>query len=137
MSKIHILRGRGNNCTCMDCITLYGGKCDTSADNNFLDSIEEKVIEYLSFTPKGKVRKTSDYFMDSCINNIIRPAVRKYAKIHVNQFDRKYYLFMPMIYLMTSDRKSAEHWYRRARNWVYNDVIKQMQDASKDKIEYE
>jgi hypothetical protein len=137
MKYLHVLRGSGNNCTCLDCVVLYGGVCDTTKDNDFLDELENKVIKYISFTPTGRIRKISDSYMDSCINDVIRPIVKKYAKIHENQYLRKYYLFMPLIFLMTSDRKAAELWYRRSRNWVFTDIIKQMKESSKKPIEYD
>lgn len=134
--NFHFLKGTGDNCTCYDCVVLYGGKCDTTPDNNFLDSLEVKILKYLNFTPTGRARKISDSYMDSCINNIVRPAVRKYLKVHQNQFDRKYYYFMPLLYLMTSDRKEgANHWYRRSRNMLFNDFTKEVREASKEPIE--
>lgn len=128
MTYIHILRGTGNNCTCYDCAVLYGGKCDTTPDNNFLDKLEKQVLQYLNYTPTGKPRKKSDLYSDSVINEIMRPALRKYWKVQNNQFDRKYYTLMPLVYLMTSDRKEASGWYRRSRNWLFNSIHKEFEE---------
>lgn len=136
--NLHILRGTGKNCTCLDCIVLYGGECQTTRTNNFLDKLEQKVLHYLNTTPTGKQRKVSDSFMDSCINDVVRPMVRKHEKVHTNQFNRYYYGFMPLLYIMTSDRKEgARYWYRRARNWEYEKVIEDIKKASKDPIDYD
>lgn len=138
MNYIHILRGTGDNCTCTDCVVLYGGECATTKDNNFLDDLEIKVLKYLNFTPTGRVRKISDAYMDSCINNIVRPAIRKYTKCHRNQFNRYYYGFMPLLYLMTSTRKEgARLWYRRSRNMLYTDIVDEVLSASTMPIEYD
>lgn len=122
---IHILKGTGDNCTCYDCVVLYGGECDSTEDNNILDVLEENIVNYLNFTPTGRPRKTSDYYMDSCIEKVVMPIVVKYLKIKKNQFYHKYYSFMPLLYLMTSDRKlGARYFYRRTRNWMFNDFKK-------------
>lgn len=120
MTYIHILKGTGSNCTCYDCVVLYGGKCATTKDNNFLDHLEKKVLKYLTKTPTGKPRKISDSYMDKCIEEVVRPEVSKYLKIKRNLFDRQYYSFMPLLFIMTSQNKEATKWYKRARNWEFD-----------------
>ncbi len=136
MTYIHFLRGSGDNCTCYDCPVLYGFDCPTTPENNFLDQLEASALKYLNLTPTGKVRKVSDSYMDSCINDIVRPKVKKFERIHRNQFDRKYYCFMPLLYLITSDRKEgANRWYRKARGMLYNQIIAEIKTASKEPLE--
>lgn len=133
-STIHILYGTGTNCTCYDCFDLYGGECATTRDNDFLDALEEKVIQYLELTPTGRKRVTSDSYMDKCINDVVSPAVRKELKIKTTVFDKQYYSFMPLLFLMTSERKKANRWYRRSRNWIYSDIKDKLINLSSEKV---
>ena len=73
-------------------------------DNDFLDALEKKVIKYLNFTPTGKRKKPSASYIDTCIFLIIRPAVKKHAKITENKFNLAYYAFMPLLFHARSPR---------------------------------
>lgn len=131
-----IVIGKGGNCSCYDCIVLYGGKCATTKDNNFLDDLEKSIAKY-GYTEKGKKRAVTDAFMDNCISEVVYPKIKKYAKVHRNQFNRHYYSFMPLLFLMTSTHKEAEKMYRRARHTLFSDFIDTVKKASKDKIDYD
>lgn len=120
-STIHILYGTGTNCTCYDCVDLYGGECATTVDNDFLDELEEKVIAYLTYTPTGRLKKQSDFAMEDTIERIVRPAVMKHLQIPAKAFYEVFYGFMPVLYLMTSDRKQESRWYRKARYWLFDE----------------
>lgn len=95
MDGIHILRGRGNNCTCYDCSVLYGGTCYTTPYNNFLDKIEKSVLKavdnrYISY---GRMNKAIE---------AIRPHAIKYFKISSKEFDSYFYNWLPLLFIMTS-----------------------------------
>lgn len=124
MDGIHFLKGTGSNCTCNDCAVLYGGTCYTTPTNNFLDKLEQDVQKWLSFTPTGRPKKVSDNYTDQCIERVVRPAFMKYKKISRSQFYEKYYSFLPLIFLMNSDKKDAKHMYRKARIMLFWDIEK-------------
>ncbi len=95
MDGIHILKGRGSNCTCYDCAVLYGGTCSTTPDNNLLDRIEKGILKVLDnkYVSKGRINKSIE---------AIRPHAVKYFKITNNTFDKHYYGWLPLIYAITS-----------------------------------
>lgn len=123
MTEIHILRGVGYNCSCSDCSVLYGGECYTTEINNMLDKVEKDLEKYLSFTKTGRKKKESSYAIDSSIEEIIKPAFVKYIKkehkIKID-FYEKYYSFLPLVYLMTSSKKTYnKRMYQRGRLMVF------------------
>lgn len=128
--RIHILRGRGDNCSCYDCCVLYGGECATTKTNDFLDTLEEQVNEYLNFTPTGKPRVNSSSYIDKCIDVVIRPAVCKFLKVKKKDFYEKYYVFTQLIFLMTSDKRGAESMYRRARGMLFDTLEREFTHAT-------
>jgi hypothetical protein len=124
---IHVLYGTGANCSCYDCVVLYGGECDSTPTNNFLDSLEEAVIEYLAKTPTGKIRKKSDSYMDKCIEVIVKPHILAFTGINGKRFYNYYFGFMPLLYLMTSaNKKEAPKFYRISRNMVFTQMIEEL-----------
>lgn len=131
MTRIHILKGTGDNCTCNDCSVLYGGDCWTTPYNDFLDMLELAVVNYLTLTPTGRTRIVSDGIMNKCIEEIVRPMVQKFSKVTRSQFYNQYYGFMPLLYLMTSEKKMARYWYRRSRLWLFLDFEKSVKESSK------
>lgn len=124
--NIHVLYGTGSNCTCYDCVVLYGGKCATTPINNMLDDLEEAVLEYLGKTPTGKVRKKSDSYMDKCIEHVVKPHILSFEKIDGKRFYNYYYGFMPLLYLMTSANKEAKRFYRMSRQMLYSNMIEEL-----------
>lgn len=116
---IHILKGTGNNCTCYDCPVLYGGDCPSTPVNNFLDKIENLLIEFLSKTPTGRPRRVSSPMMERVIEEIIRMPFCKKYKISKDRFYNGFYLFLPLVFLMTSDKKDAKEAYRKARIMLF------------------
>ena len=128
-TRIHILRGVGSNCTCGDCVVLYGGKCHTTPTNNMLDAIEKALNQYLNFTPTGKPRKVSDYFIDESVEQILRQPICKREKLTRTQFYQHYYAFTSLVYLMTSDKREARYGYRRARYMLYTTLIRELRDS--------
>jgi len=126
--NMHILYGTGTNCTCFDCVVLYGGECDTTKDNDFLDEIEEKVLKFLTVTPTGREKKVSDAAMDEVLDTVVRPMVQKYCKVQRKTFYQVFYGFMPLLYLMTSDKKEARRWYRRSRIWLFSELVERLKE---------
>lgn len=123
MSEIHVLIGRGNNCSCSDCSVLYGGDCYTTPINNMLDKMEVDIEKYLSFTPTGRKKKLSGYAIDSVIEQIIKPVFTKYINNKKIDFYSKYYTFLPLVYLMTSNKKEfSKHYYMKARGMLFNSI---------------
>lgn len=125
METIHILKGTGDNCSCYDCAVLYGGTCGTTEINNMLDKLEKDLEKYLSFTKTGRKKKQSAYAIDSSIEKIIKPVFTKHLKLKKLEFYEKYYSFLPLIYCMTSDKKSYdEQFYKIGRMMLFNDIEK-------------
>ena len=119
---IHILKGTGNNCSCGDCSVLYGGECYTTPINNFLDILEKAVINNLKFTPTGKIKKISNYQIDSCIETVVRPLFKKYKNIKDTRFYDYFYNFLPLIFILTSNEKEARGFYRRSRMQIFMSI---------------
>lgn len=122
MNGIHFLRGSGSNCTCADCSVLYGGDCFTTPVNNMLDRVEERVIKFLTYTPTGRIKKNSNNHIDMAIEHAVKGPVCKFLKIKSDQFYEKYYCFLPLVFLLMSDRKSAKRMYRRARYCLFRSI---------------
>lgn len=95
MAEIHFLRGRGNNCTCYDCAVLYGGTCSTTPDNNFLDKVEKTILKILEgkYISYGRINKAIE---------AIRPLAKKYYKIDNKTFDKYFYNWLPLVFIITS-----------------------------------
>lgn len=132
MTRIHILQGRGSNCTCGDCAVLYGGKCFTTRENNMLDKLEDRVLEYLTKTPGGKIReKVTGPMYNRCIEEVVRPAIQKFLKIEKHVFYRRYYSFVPLVFMMTTPhRESAVYAYRKGRSLLFWSIEKELKEAA-------
>lgn len=121
--NLHILKGTGDNCSCHDCVVLYGGECYTTPINNMLDDMEAKLELYLAKTPTGREKKKTGYAIDSAIEKVMMPIFKKEAAITKTVFYKKYYAFLPLVYLMTSEAKHNDRrLYARARMSIYLDI---------------
>lgn len=129
MTRIHVLKGTGDNCTCGDCSVLYGGTCYTTPINNFLDRIE-KTVKSVSKN-EGKIVSKAD--MRRALE-AMRPLFRKRYKITGAEYDKCYYGYLPLAIFCANgyaegskhnyDKSEARHFYRLARFWVLRDLEK-------------
>jgi hypothetical protein len=123
-TQIHILKGTGDNCTCHDCIVLYGGECDTTPINNMLDKMEEDIQKFLDFTPTGRKKKPSRYAIESAVETIIKPMWKKYSKSKVD-FYSKFHIFSPLVYFVTSQKKNYDSYYYKRTRALLLDLIEE------------
>ncbi len=127
MNGIHILIGRGKNCTCYDCSVLYGGKCYTTEDNNLLDCLEKNFEHFMSKTPSGRTKKVSGWAYDDFIENFVKKIMCK--GVSRKKFYDHYWGWLPLLFMMSSPHKEkARGTYRKARMMVYQSIKKDYEE---------
>ena len=125
MNNIHILYGNGENCTCNDCVVLYGGNCGTTPVNNLLDNMELEVLSFLRSTPTGRVRVNSEPYTDKVIESVIYPILRTNSVgiLTMTNFNKQYYIWLPFVYLLTTERIKGRQ-YRTWRGQFFQELLK-------------
>ena len=120
MSNICVLRGRGDNCTCDDCVVLYGGECWTTKINDALDKFDDAVeIHY------NKNKNLSHYQLYKIITPIFKTIKKDCVKLKVSDLDNYYKMFMPlMFYSWGKDKNFRDSYdYKYYRYSIYRYIV--------------
>jgi hypothetical protein len=125
MTKIHILKGTGDNCTCGDCAVLYGGECYTTPENNFLDQLGERIAKA---TVNGRIVSKND--MHKALE-AMRSPVKKYIHLNDATYNEHYYALLPLLYIIANglvldekrnyDQSDARLHWKRARMFAFRE----------------
>lgn len=115
--NIIICRGTGHNCTCYDCIVLYGGSCQTSFHNDILDAFTEEVKKIM----KNGSREMSKTALHECLDALKKLVVQNY-NVSSQKFHKEYYSFIPLVFYVIGYEQTSflESYYsveRRCKSW--------------------
>jgi hypothetical protein len=125
MTRVHILKGTGDNCSCADCPVLYGGECYTTPENDFLDKLGERISKA---TVNGRVVSKND--MHKALE-AMRSPVKKYLHVSDEIYNKNYYALLPLLYIISNglvaderrryDRHDARSYWQRARMFAFRE----------------
>lgn len=119
-----ILKGNGDNCTCIDCIVLYGGECLTTPINNALDKFDCEVEELFK---RGK--NLSHYQLYKIIKPVFKTIKKDNPYLSVKYLDDCYKMFMPLMYFSWGIDKEIRNTrdYKEERYSVYWYITKYLE----------